>query len=138
AGASLGVTRNPDTYTGDGMLMLHFHNQVGEKAQVVELGEAVDVGLSASPSSLWVGQSTTLTVEVSDPDAEGTPSGTVSVRDADTDTVVATGSLTDGSASLTYSPTTAGTSELVAEYDGDSTYLSATSTATSVTASWYV
>lgn len=135
-GADLTVTRNDASYAddrGQGLLMLHFHNEVGNKAQVVVMGEQTTTTLGVSPSSVVVGQASSLTVTVDDPADAGTPTGTVSVTDTRTSAVVATGPLTDGSATLTHTPTVAGTQQLVATYAGDEDYAESASTPVSLT-----
>lgn len=135
-GANLTVRRNATSYTADGglgLLMLHFHNEVGDKAQIVRLGDATTTALGATPDTLTLGQSTTLTVTVDDPAGPTAPTGTVTVTDTSTNAVVASGPLAAGIATLTYAPTTLGAQDLEATYAGDSAYLGSTSTPVTLT-----
>jgi subtilisin family serine protease len=129
-GADLDVTVG-DSYAddnGQGILMLHYHNKVGAKAQVVDLRTATTTTLEADPTSVARGTATDLTVTVADADEGDTPpSGTVTVTNTDTDEVVASGPLTDGVATLSYTPTTAGTEDLAATYSGDGVFAESTS-----------
>lgn len=132
----LDVERDLASYAADGglgLLMLHFHNEAGDKAQVVRLGETSTTSLGAVPGTLTLGQPTTLTVTVDDPASPTVPTGTVTVTDTGTNTVVATGPLVAGSAALSYTPAAAGTQHLEATYAGNDTYLGSTSTPVTLT-----
>jgi subtilisin family serine protease len=131
------VHRDPAVYKADGglgMLVLHFHNGNGNKADVVHLLSKSQVALSVNPASVVRGSSTTLTVTVTDPQQIGTPSGAVTVADAATHHVVATGALNgSGTAVLTFKPHVVGSYNLVASYAGDSSYATADSAAQALT-----
>jgi hypothetical protein len=85
--------------------------------------------LTASPTTATVGSDVTLTATVSPSAATGTVtfySNSTSIGSADLDS---------GSATTTYSPTSAGTDSLAASYSGDDTYESSTSNSVSLTVS---
>jgi len=136
AGKNVKVVRNATSYaqdSGQGLLMLHLHNKAGSKAQVVALAKAKPaVTLTATPPTVAWGGSTSLAVSVTDPDGQGTPTGTVTVRNAG-GAVVATGPVAGGAATFSYRPTTAGTQQLVATYDGDALFASVASAPVSLT-----
>ncbi|MFC6045453.1 S8 family serine peptidase [Nocardioides hankookensis] len=137
-GATLDVTSDTSSYAddnGQGVLMLHFHNEVGNKAQVVALKSATTVTLGAVPASVPRGTATQLTVTVANSDAEGAvPTGSVTVTDTDTSTVVASGPLgAGGTVTLPYTPTSVGTQHLVATYAGTDALAGSSSTPTTLT-----
>ncbi len=84
---------------------------------------------TTSPSVVEEGGSISLAIAVSSPD--GTPTGTVNVRDGGT--VVATATLASGAAQVTLTLSTPGAHVLVATYAGDATYGSSTSSSLTVT-----
>jgi subtilisin family serine protease len=124
---------------GQGLLMLHFHNEVGNKAQVVTLYDAPPVvitptataALTVSPATVTRGTAVDLAVSVAG--NVSVPTGAVSVKDAESGTVVASGALSNGAATLSFTPTTAGARDLVVAYAGDSTYAPAVSPAVTLT-----
>lgn len=136
-GAALAVVRNAASYAADGgqgLLMLHLHNEAGNKAHVVALDKAAPaVTMTAEPATVTTGQSTQLTVSVADPHGNVTPTGPVSVRDVATNALVASGTLAGGTAALAYQPTAAGAQQLVATYAGDATFGSAASAPAALT-----
>lgn len=116
-GAELTVTRNIDSYKADGgrgVLMLHFHNRVGEKAQAIALEGA------ASQTKLSVAAET-LTARV---DAIGSnlpsPSGEVTfLVDGHP---VGSAAVASGSAKLNYEVPHGATHQVRAEYSGDTDF----------------
>jgi subtilisin family serine protease len=127
--ADVQVTRNPASYRADGgrgLLMVHFHNGVGHKAQVVALTSTPKVTLSASPTKVSPGAKVTLKVTVADPAGAGSPTGSVKIVDQ-SGHQVATGTLKKGAVTFTWKPTTKGTYQLTAKYGGDTSYLKASS-----------
>ena len=127
-GEELPITRNLDAYTdsgGLGILVVHYHNAVGSKAEVVPVSNQsapTNVTLSLDPTSVEVGQEVTATVAVTNTESV-VPTGDVTLRTAD-DTIVGSGSLGPaGTVEIAFTPTTAGTVALHAEYEGDLTYV---------------
>ncbi|GAA5143808.1 S8 family serine peptidase [Nocardioides marinquilinus] len=131
-GDTLNVTRNAASYAADGglgVLMLHFHNHVGDKAQVVDLSAPSELALSASPTSLVRGATTKLTVTAS---GEGdAPTGRVVIRRGGS--VVAQGNLSAGRFTATVKVPTVGRTTFTASYEGAGGYQPSTAT-TAVTA----
>ncbi|WP_051551359.1 S8 family serine peptidase [Nocardioides sp. URHA0020] len=136
--AQLSVTRNAASYKagrGLGLMMVHFHNAVGSKAQVVAIKSTPTVAVAADPASVLRGTSTQVTVAVSDPSGFSAPTGTVQVVDTTTGTVAGSATVQGGSATVTYRPTTAGAQTLEARYLGDTAYVTASSSPTTITVS---
>lgn len=133
---SLNVWKTASTYKADhgmGLLMLHFHNANGNKAQVVSLKKAAPgtVSLTATPNPAQRGQVVTEKVSVA---YTGTvPTGSVTVKD-NTGAVVGTGTLdASGSATFTHSWAKAGSYKLTASYSGDDNYDPSTSAPVTLT-----
>jgi hypothetical protein len=107
-------------------MIVHFHNQVGEKAQLVDLNqEAAAVSLDLSPNPATVGQDVTAKVAVSGVDGVA-PTGTVTLKQGDT-TVGTTAVGDDGTATFHVTPDAAGSFAYTANYSGDSAYASGSS-----------
>jgi subtilisin family serine protease len=129
SGADLQVTRNGPSYRADGgrgLLLVHFHNRVGNKAQVVTLVSTPTVTLAASAAKVSTGQKVRLTVHVTDPSGAGQPTGSVKVVDRDGHRV-AKGLLRRGAVTMVWRPGKAGTFQLTARYGGDASYRRASS-----------
>ncbi len=132
AGTALQVTRDPQIY-GDndsqGLMLVHLHNAVGAKSEVLAVTDAAGATtttLATSADTIEVNKPVTLNVSVAG--VMAAPTGTVQAVAADTGVVLATGTLNGaGIASLTYTPTSTGTVNLVARYLGDGANLPSTS-----------
>lgn len=132
-GDSLLVNRNRDAYKAEnalGAMIVHFHNEVGNKAQIVDLvaeGAESQVGLALDPTSVAAGGKVIATVTVADTENE-IPTGEVTITTGDT--VLGTGQVDDtGSAVVVLRPAPAGDYDVVAEYAGNDTYAPGTSDA---------
>ena len=128
-GTVLAVTRNNASYLADkaqGALIVHFHNGLGAKAQVVGFTRANPsaVSLTRSKRSVKHGRALRFTVTVTG--SSGTPTGTVTIRRAATRKlaagVVGTVRLVHGRATLKYRPRIAGRFKYTATYNGDAIY----------------
>lgn len=113
-GADLNVTRNIASYEGDGgkgLLMLHFHNEVGKKAQVVELkGLPSATDLAVAPGTLRAEVTAT---------GDNLPTPTGDVTFSVDGEAVGTSPLSGGVASLDFDVPSGGSREIRAEYSGD-------------------
>jgi hypothetical protein len=131
-GSVLAVRRDVAAYAvdhGHGALLVHFQNQVGNKAQVMSLSKnTAHVGLLMAPNPVAKGHSVTAVITVSGIDGIP-PTGRVVLRrtDGPNPHVVARGTLTDGTATVSFTPMTKGTLHYQATYGGDFTYASASS-----------
>ncbi len=116
-GKSLTVTRNVASYeadAGQGLMMVHFQNPVGAKAQKVSLlGAATTTDLFLAPG--------TLTARV-EPEAEGLPEPDGQVRFTVDGRVVGESALTDGLAVLERNLRHGGTRHVTARYMGNSDF----------------
>ncbi|HSV39369.1 MAG TPA: S8 family serine peptidase [Nocardioidaceae bacterium] len=128
AGQQIPVTRNLADYQasgGEGLLVVHYHNGVGQKAKVVPVSSQsvpTNVTLGLAPTPVVAGQQVTATVTVANTESV-VPTGEVTLRSAG-DAVLGTANLGPaGTAQITYIPNAAGTFALHAEYVGNSTYL---------------
>lgn len=142
-GTTATVSRDAASYVADGgqgLLMVHYQNQVGAKAQVVALNDVLSPTVSLAASAARVPWGTPVALAVAVTGRSGTPAGTVAVVDA-TGTTIASGQLgADGTASLSYTPTTPGAVSLQATYTprvgepyGSATSMAVPLTVTSVT-----
>jgi subtilisin family serine protease len=125
-GSVLQIRRDVKQYAldkGKGALMIHFHNALGSKAQVVSLRKNTPtVALSLSPRPVVHGHRVTATIHVTGVPGV-TPTGTVALRRTDGGfAVLATGTLTNGTATLHFTPTVRGTFHYNVRYRGDFTY----------------
>jgi len=116
-GIDLNVNRHIASYEedeGKGLMMVHFHNEVGRKAQVVEFQ-----GLP-SQTSLEVGRGA-IRAEVAGT-GEGVPVPTGQVTFLVHDKAVGTAPLVDGVATLEFEVEPGGRREISAEYSGDADF----------------
>ncbi|MFL6106004.1 MAG: S8 family serine peptidase [Marmoricola sp.] len=115
----LNLRRDAAAYVEDGgmgAMMVHFHNQLGSKTQVVQLKVDSTVNLQLAPNPVGRGQDVTATISV--PTGSDAPAtGSVTLKRGTT--TVASGTLSNGSAQLHVSFADAGTYPLHAEYAGD-------------------
>jgi subtilisin family serine protease len=120
-GSVLKVSRNAPAYAADrgkGLLVVHFHNQNGHKAQVVSLSKsAASPTLRLSPNPVRHGRTVTATISVTSKSGV-TPTGTVTLRRPD-GTVIGTRTLRSGKATLSFTAKKAGTYRHYAHYNGD-------------------
>jgi subtilisin family serine protease len=129
-GSVLAVRRDVAAYAvdrGHGALLVHFQNEVGNKAQVMSLTKnTAHVSLAMAPNPVAKGHSVTAVITVSGIDGIP-PTGRVVLRRTDgaNPHVVARGTLTDGTATVSFKPMQKGTLHYQAIYRGDFTYASA-------------
>ncbi|HET6154031.1 MAG TPA: S8 family serine peptidase [Marmoricola sp.] len=114
---------------GQGAMIVHFHNTIGNKAQVLSLKTAPAVTLALSPNPVARGGKVTATVSV--PGA-GTPATGAVVIKAGSATL-ASGTVAGGSATLSFSLAKAGAYSVVAQYAGDDQHLGGSSTPVALT-----
>lgn len=115
----LNLRRDAAAYAEDGGLgamVVHFHNVLGEKTQVVKLKDERPVELALAPNPAQRGQQVTATVTVAD-SAGAAASGPVVLKQGAT--TLASGTVEDGTATLSFSLAKAGTYPVHAEYAGD-------------------
>jgi subtilisin family serine protease len=133
-GDSLTVTRNAASFAADGgqgLLMLHLHNKVGSKAQVVDIKAATTVAGTHAPEPSTFGTASTLNVTVSG--AGTAPTGAVTVKEGAT--TIGTATLTAGKGSVALPATlSVGSHSFALSYSGDTTYASSTGTASATVA----
>jgi hypothetical protein len=129
-GAPLTVTRNPAAYTaegGQGILMVHFHNKVGNKAQVVNVVQPATVTGTHLPEPSTFGTASSLKVTVTG--SGPSPTGSVTVKEGAT--VLGSGTLASGTATVTLPANLAvGAHTLSLAYSGDGAYGASTGSAT--------
>ena len=131
-GSVLAVRRDVAAYAADhgkGALLVHFQNEVGNKAQVMSLNKnTAHVSLLMAPNPVAKGHPVTAVITVSGIDGIP-PTGRVVLRrtDGPNPHVVARGTLTHGTATLSFTPGMKGTLHYQATYRGDFTYASASS-----------
>jgi hypothetical protein len=117
------------------LLVVHHHNESGQKAQVVSLSSetvASDVTLELNKTSVAAGGSVTGTVTVANTE-NSVPTGNVVLKTS-TGKTLGSGALgAAGSAAITFKPSPAGSYSIHAEYAGDATYATGNSTASSLT-----
>jgi len=114
-------------YSGD----TQFFAASVSSAAAVKVGGLTSVtSLNASPASVNYGVQVTLSSGVSGTGA-GTPTGSVTFLDGST--VIGTGTIAAGDATLLTTTLTVGTHTITASYSGDSNYSSSTSAAATVT-----
>ncbi len=118
----LNLRRDSAAYAEDGgmgAMVVHFHNALGDKTQLVKLKDTPTVGLALAPNPAERGQQVTATVTV--PDSAGSPaSGAVVLKQGAT--TLASGTIADGTAQLTFALDAAGVYPIHAEYAGDDTH----------------
>ncbi|HEY3717594.1 MAG TPA: S8 family serine peptidase [Jatrophihabitantaceae bacterium] len=135
-GGSVVVRRDTSTYYADkpvGVLMVHFHNASGAKAQKVFLKSASKVTLKLSASTVKLHGKVTATVTVTNSGGV-VPTGKISIRRVGGG-IFSSGNLVNGKVSLPVSPGARGKYTVRAEYTGDSNYVAANSAATTLTVS---
>jgi hypothetical protein len=92
---------------------------------------ATTTSLSASATQLTNGQSVTFTASITPKSGSGTPSGSATFLDGQTQ--IGTSPLSAGSSSFTSNGLSAGTHSITATYSGDATYAGSTSSPVSIT-----
>lgn len=133
----LTVTRNADSYAGDdgqGLLMVHFQNEVGSKAQVVKLDvDKLSSSVSMTgPSSVKTGKSVTVKVTVKTKKGIK-PTGKVTVKTT-SGKKLGSGKLKNGKVSISFkAPQKAGKLKIKAAYAGDATYAPGASSVKTIT-----
>ncbi len=132
-GSVLATRRDVAAYAADkgkGVLMIHFHNALGSKAQVVSLNKnAAHVSLALAPKRVVHNHRVTATIHVTGITGI-VPTGTVSLWRTDgarTGRKVAVGTLSGGSVVLHFRQKATGRFHYVAHYAGDFTYSAADS-----------
>ncbi|MDX6254772.1 MAG: hypothetical protein QOJ11_1106 [Frankiales bacterium] len=132
-GSVLEVRRDAPAYAADhgkGALLIHFHNTLGNKAQVVGLKVASALTLTMAPNPVAHGKNVTVTMSVAN-SAGIAPSGPIVLTRPNSDGTVLypirQGTLANGSVTLTYSQAVPGNYVYRAHYAGDANYLAATS-----------
>ncbi|MFL6059681.1 MAG: S8 family serine peptidase [Marmoricola sp.] len=122
----LNLRRDASAYQADhgmGAMIVHFQNTLGSKTQVLGLKTAPAVSLSLAPNPAQRGQQVTATVTVP---GTGTPAtGTVQIKVGGT--ALASGAVTNGTASLQFSLASAGSYAVHAEYFGDADHVAGSS-----------
>lgn len=108
------------SYLGDGL------NPAGSAASTITIHPAATLVAAASPAATYASQSMPLTATVT-PATRGVPTGTVQFFD--NTALVATATLSSGSASAIYLSPATGTHSLTAAYLGDTNFLPSTSAA---------
>ncbi|WP_051551278.1 S8 family serine peptidase [Nocardioides sp. URHA0020] len=121
-GLGLTVTGDTESYVRDGgrgLLVLHFHNKAGNKAQVSKLNLQPAVDLVATPSSVVRGASVKLRATAFDPSDAAAPTDKVVVTDTATNKVVGSGVPgSNGTVTITFVPKKPGTFKFKATYAG--------------------
>jgi hypothetical protein len=139
-GSVLAIRRDAASYAADhglGALMVHFHNEVGQKAQVVSLNkQASSTSLHLSPNPVRVGKQVTATIHVTGSVPGVTPTGTVTLKQVVGSSTHNVGTATlngSGTATVKFTATTAGTRRYVAAYGGDGNYAASNSSTATLT-----
>src|SRR5262249_36209133 len=125
---SLTLRRDTPAYQVDhglGVLMVHFHNRVGTKAQVVHLRVAPTVSLRLSATRVAFGQRGGARTSVANTN-NAVPTGRVQVRRAGP-VVLVSGTLVNGSFGTRLPNLPRGTWTIYAFYGGDGNYLAGAS-----------
>lgn len=132
------IRRDAKAYAADGAqgaLLVHFHNAVGNKAQLVSFAKTKStVGLTMTPNPATHGKKLSGVVTVTASNGVA-PTGTVTLKrvtGGGAPATVATGKLVNGKVTLGYTPKNAGTYKYQASYSGDSLYAAGNSAAVSV------
>jgi subtilisin family serine protease len=116
--AVVNLRRDPAAYVLDGGLgamIVHFHNTIGNKTQVVGLRTAPGVTLALTPNPAARGQQVNATVTV--PGVGTPPTGAVDIKVGTT--TVASGEVVNGTAQLHFTLVDAGSYAVTAVYAGD-------------------
>jgi subtilisin family serine protease len=117
------IRRDVAAYNADhatGMLMVHFHNRVGAKANVVVLKTAPRIGLRLSAAGIALHQAEGATIAVANT-AGHVPTGTVTLRYSN-GVAIKSAALVNGAARLTWVPGARGTFSVYVTYSGDGNY----------------
>jgi hypothetical protein len=126
SGSVLNLRRDVAAYGADhgmGALIVHFHNALGSKAQVVALKTKPAVSVKLSATKIRPGQTVTITVTVSN-NGGAVPTGKITLVHVNAG-VSAVATLVNGKATIKVTPHKAGTYVHRADYSGDSNYLPA-------------
>jgi hypothetical protein len=133
-GSALWVRKDVRAYQFDnplGVVLIHFHNGVSTKAQLMALKSTPSVTLTLSPTKAALHQAITATVTVSN--ASGVPAtGNVIIRHVGGG-IFASGKLVNGKLVVKFTPSAAGAYAIRAAYGGDSNYLSGNSNTVNLT-----
>ncbi len=124
----LTVRRDVAAYNADhgkGALLIHFHNKVGAKAQVLELKSKPKVAVALSASKISLHHSISAKVTVANT-AGRTPTGKVVLHNA-RGRALESGRLSHGKIRFTWTPRSRGTFRVFATYVGDANYSRGTS-----------
>jgi hypothetical protein len=131
-GTSVQATRNQAVYTANGskgLMLVHFHNTVGAKSEVLNVTDApgaTTTTLTPSATSVEVNKPVSLAVSVAS--ATGTPTGSVTVVGSETGATLASGTLdATGKATLNFTPTSTGSVRMMAKYAGDASHAASSS-----------
>jgi Bacterial Ig-like domain (group 3) len=111
-------------FNGDGRLDLVSANSDGSISILLQVPIQTAIELSSSQSTSVFGQAVTFKA-VTTPHGFGSPTGTVTFTD--NGVLFGSAALTRGMANFTTTLLTAGTHQIVAQYDGDANYLPSTS-----------
>jgi subtilisin family serine protease len=128
-GSVLKVRRDAPAFGVDhglGAMIVHFHNTVAHKAQVLLLKTKPAVTVKLSATKVASGQSITITITVSKTSGV-VPTGRVTLFNVKAGKPSATATLVNGTATVRVTPHTPGTYVHRADYSGDGNYLSASS-----------
>ena len=116
------VRRDTTTYFTDkalGALLVHFHNGIGRKAQVVTLTSKPTVHFGLSPTSIKLNSTSTASVQVVGYGISAT--GKVDIRHVGGG-IFATGTLSGGKLTIKIKPGSRARFTVRAEYRGDTNY----------------
>jgi subtilisin family serine protease len=122
-GTALTLRRDTGAYNADhglGALMVHFHNRVGSKTQVVHLKSAPAVTLRLSTTRVRLGGRVDLRATVANTD-DAVPTGRIGINKAD-GTGLMRGVLTNGAFTARLLSLPRGSYRLLAFYPGDANY----------------
>jgi hypothetical protein len=124
AGTSLTVRRDLTAYGADkglGAMLVHFHNRVGSKAQLVTLKTTPSISLKLSTTKIAHGKTVTATVTVAKT-AVAYPTGTVLIHQYSPSKTLGSHALSSGKATISFTFARAGTYKVRAQYGGDGNY----------------
>ena len=137
-GTSVQATRNQAVYSANGsqgLMLVHFHNAVGAKSEVLGVTDApgaTTTTLQPSATSVEVNKPVSLAVAVTG--TTGTPTGPVTVVAAETGATLASGTLdATGKATLNFTPSSTGTVRMLAKYAGDASHSASSSAESALT-----
>lgn len=130
SGLALGAHSVTAVYSGD----LNFSSSISAAVSVTvstPVKTATTTSLSASATQLASGQSVTFSASIAPQSGPGTPTGSATFLDGQTQ--IGTSTITAGSSSFTSAGLSAGTHSITATYSGDATYAGSTSALVSIT-----